>query len=398
MDEDQPLGHGPDHTPQRPHGLGRYLKRLRSAFRLRRSSKAPKRSATDHPGAIYDSRLLAPSETPFNLSLPPQPLRPHRPYTYPSDGQTEPPPPLTNPPAPTSLRSQTSAGQSPETHTNSFATSLSRSNSNPLPIQDYRVKRAADLFEKYGVDLDPDLCPYETRPATTGRLERVEKPIRMRLHHHCHHCSLAIGPTGVCVNCGHKLCKKCYRFPDEKKDAKPPEPKDKKRKAVSPSRSETLENWLVSTPSSSLAFRPATKGPAVSSVSALRRVRRLCHQCTAPFIWTERVCQDCDHEMCSMCPQDPPAATADPSGTPSLAPTQVIHQRDRIFKKPRLRLRYNCEQCGTLLQEKTDFCSRCGHLRCQNCKRNPPPRGPPPDSDPAKLEALQRRLDSCTTP
>jgi len=132
-----------------------------------------------------------------------------------------------------------------------------------------------------------------------------------------------------------------------------------------------------------------------------KNVRRLCHQCHSPFIWTETRCQDCNHAMCDQCPRDPPISPrATPPGTaagPSAgSDSRSVSSRirERVFKKPRIRVRYNCEVCSTLFDESTKRCGTCGHTRCNNCPRHPPRTQRERAPDPAAVEAFRRRMES----
>ncbi|KAJ6144614.1 hypothetical protein N7470_008509 [Penicillium chermesinum] len=87
---------------------------------------------------------------------------------------------------------------------------------NPIPkptlLTDYSAlqqEKARALFSKYGLTLEPG----EWKSPADLQLTRVTKPIRMRVRRTCHRCETVFGPDKVCVNCQHPRCKKCPRDP-----------------------------------------------------------------------------------------------------------------------------------------------------------------------------------------
>ena len=51
-------------------------------------------------------------------------------------------------------------------------------------------------------------------------------------------------------------------------------------------------------------------------------------------------------------------------------PTKAFSTVQRVFRKPRQRIRYICHQCSLPLLH-TQTCSKCGHHRCEHCRRRP---------------------------
>ncbi|KAF7596358.1 hypothetical protein BBP40_002102 [Aspergillus hancockii] len=74
-------------------------------------------------------------------------------------------------------------------------------------------EKARALFAKYGLTLEPGEWKS---PNPAIKVQRVAKPIRMRVRRNCHRCQTTFGPDKLCVNCQHVRCKKCPRYPAAK--------------------------------------------------------------------------------------------------------------------------------------------------------------------------------------
>ncbi|GLB03898.1 hypothetical protein AtubIFM57258_009147 [Aspergillus tubingensis] len=73
-------------------------------------------------------------------------------------------------------------------------------------------EKARALFAKYGLTLEPG----EWRSPSDTTVQRVVRPIRMRVRRTCHRCQTTFGPNKVCVNCQHVRCKSCPHHPSTK--------------------------------------------------------------------------------------------------------------------------------------------------------------------------------------
>ncbi|KAM0106427.1 hypothetical protein ACP6JB_007906 [Aspergillus fumigatus] len=82
-------------------------------------------------------------------------------------------------------------------------------------------EKARALFAKYGLTLESG----EWRSSSDMTVQRVAKPIRMRVRRTCHRCETTFGPDKVCVNCQHIRCTKCPRHTSTK-------PKDQAQNAL----------------------------------------------------------------------------------------------------------------------------------------------------------------------
>lgn len=409
-------------------------KRLRSALTPRRANKAPKRSSTQVAAQAENSRDI---QTP---SPSPSPKPPHTSYdaSGPSLSQElaeqsryciqskqgaerttldHSSPVTAFPDRPRLPQSAASEGNLITCPTNHVLPDRSRPNSDasgitydslPPPRTGREVAngqhvtlpnrrdRAASLFGKYGLALDPDSHFSESAaPEEVQSVQRVTKPAKVRVHYHCHKCNMAIGSNGICIQCGHKRCKECGRWPPRRSHSGSRSSRGDRRSLPPPvipsTRTETLDAWLSNArPSTQCSNRTFSNLFSHNDVLLTRNIRRLCHKCHSPFIWTQTRCQDCNHTLCYACPREP-AQTASGSSSPRPATTRI---RERVFKKPRIRVRYNCDQCMCVFEEGTKKCSGCGHLRCENCVRWPPRSEPSREPDAAAVEAFRRRMET----
>ncbi|RMY75101.1 hypothetical protein D0864_09886 [Hortaea werneckii] len=69
---------------------------------------------------------------------------------------------------------------------------------------------------------------------------------------------------------------------------------------------------------------------------------------------------------------------------------QMVKTVQRVYKKPRQRVRYTCDRCQTIFVD-AERCRSCGHDRCSDCNRDPP-RKTNRQPDPAVLQAVNDRL------
>jgi hypothetical protein len=224
-------------------------------------------------------------------------------------------------------------------------------------------ERACALFAKYGLTLESH--EWITSATTKPVVQRVEKSIRMRVHRSCHHCGSLYGQENVCLECEHKRCKKCPRYPKKKM------PLEKETKiemviAEKPKRKRVLT--VTTSAGNELAYQPAKQ-----------RVRRSCHKCEAVFVPpTATICEQCRHIRCTKCPREPAKLQKWPTGYPGDADagsdSEVEKQLEkfrRTWRKPRQKVRWECEQCNTLFISGSPLCSGCGHERCDRCTRSP---------------------------
>jgi hypothetical protein len=222
-------------------------------------------------------------------------------------------------------------------------------------------ERARALFAKYGLTLESH--EWIAAPAPRPTVQRVEKPIRMRVHRSCHHCGTLYGSDKVCLHCEHKRCTKCPRYPKKKT---PEEKQAEKDGTEQPKRKRMLT--IRTRAGEELVYQPPKQ-----------RIRRTCHRCETLFVpGTSTVCEKCEHVRCTKCPREPAKLTKWPTGYPGDAEpdseTEVEKQLDkfrRTWRKPRTRVRWQCEKCNSLFLNHSPQCPGCGHERCDKCSRSP---------------------------
>lgn len=222
-------------------------------------------------------------------------------------------------------------------------------------------ERARALFAKYGLTLESH--EWIAAPAHPITVQRVEKPIRMRVHRTCHRCGTTYGADKLCSKCEHRRCKKCPRYPKKKA----PADKGKEKAAAEKPKKKKLLT-VTSKHGTDLVYHPVKQ-----------RVRRTCHKCETMFIPpTATTCEHCRHIRCTKCPREPAKSSKWPNGYPGdVEPdseTEVERELDmarRIWRKPRTRVRWECEECHSLFLDGSPQCPGCGHARCDKCVRKP---------------------------
>ncbi|KZF23220.1 hypothetical protein L228DRAFT_106577 [Xylona heveae TC161] len=260
--------------------------------------------------------------------------------------------------------------------------------------QQEKAEKARALFAKYGLTLEP----HEWMFAPVHEpIERVEKPVRMRVHRQCHRCMTTFGPDRVCLNCEHKRCKKCPRYPVKKtKDAQGrviPGATTTAATATGAGVSGTAIRAKAKAQKQQLTLPSRTGGQDLVRKPIVQRVHRTCHRCSVKFTSGEKICNNCSHVRCKKCPRDPPKLHKYPDGYPGDAEPEPepAPPKQRTFKKVRTRVRWYCHDCSTMYSESAKECSECGHERCQQCNRVPPKKIKPPP-DPEVLRSLEARL------
>jgi hypothetical protein len=223
-------------------------------------------------------------------------------------------------------------------------------------------ERARALFAKYGLTLESH--EWIAAPAPVPAVERVEKSIRMRVHRSCHHCGTIYGSEKSCLQCEHKRCKKCPRYPKKKT----PAGKEKEEKAndEKPKRRRVLTTTTKS-------------GNELAHQHPKQRIRRTCHKCETLFVPpSSTICDQCRHIRCTKCPREPSKLQKWPAGYPgdldADSDSEVEKQLEkfrRTWRKPRQRVRWECEQCHSSFIHGKPQCPGCGHERCDKCTRSP---------------------------
>ncbi|KAJ5106909.1 hypothetical protein N7456_003584 [Penicillium angulare] len=267
----------------------------------------------------------------------------------------------------------------------------------PTMLTDYSTvqqEKARALFTKYGLTLEPG----EWKSPTDLQLTRVTKPIRMRVRRTCHRCETTFGPDKVCVNCQHPRCKKCPRTPPIQ------EKNPKEYPSVSISKSKIPEiraqhGGLAYTPHlrytgdpNAPLTMPSRSGKDLVKKNVGQRVRRICHGCDTVFAPGSKECANCNHVRCKRCPREPPKLDKHPDGYPGDVDPPKL-KPDRTFRKPRQRVHYICHVCETDYNEGANTCGKCGQAKCSETIRIPPKKIKR-EPDPEILRRVEEKLAS----
>lgn len=260
--------------------------------------------------------------------------------------------------------------------------------------------KARALFEKHGVKYEP----VSSRSRTSRNTPlRVEKPIRIRVHWTCHACTTQFGGSQVCEECGHARCGDCYKTPPRRvKEVLDSALSEREgdmttqREAASPeSRSQPvthlsqLQPLEARTPNDThsssdddddqpresylLVLQQTTT--SAHHLTSHPNTHRTCHQCRTPLaLPTPPQCTHCNHAICSLCPREPTRRDQWAYGPEGRALSghhpKPIATVERVYRKPRQRIRWTCHECQTMFVDKKD-CKACGHARCRDCPRTP---------------------------
>ncbi|KAE8370993.1 hypothetical protein BDV26DRAFT_299223, partial [Aspergillus bertholletiae] len=250
-------------------------------------------------------------------------------------------------------------------------------------------EKARSLFAKYGLTLEPG----EWKPTIDTEVQRVAKPIRMRVRRTCHRCQTTFGIDKLCTNCQHVRCKKCPRYPPQKshdhtESALQTILSQKGKEPIAAAAATAAPRKAKSPP---ITIPSRTGGQDLVRKEVKQRVRRTCHRCCTTFAPESTECENCKHTRCKKCPREPPKLDKYPDGYPGDVEPPA-EPPARTWKKPRLRVRYTCHQCSTLYRSGENTCSNCGQEKCSETIRNPPKKQKP-EPDPEVLRRVEERLN-----
>lgn len=231
-------------------------------------------------------------------------------------------------------------------------------------------EKAKALFQKYGLKYATAKRPQQETPS---KIQRVERPIRIRLHWTCERCKKSFGRDKVCRSCGHGRCGDCDRSPPQRvlrlleNTKKEKEIEDIRKQSADaspeddtvsgPSTIILTEKVPVTTPPPQPEASSAT--PTMPSTGETRGAAR-----PLRYVYTIRPASlgvgvggiELYHQQ----PQQP-------HGRLPNVPTPAIQ---RVYKLPRQRVRWSCDRCDSLFLNR-DTCSNCQHHKCQDCIRQP---------------------------
>ncbi|OQO09486.1 hypothetical protein B0A48_04887 [Cryoendolithus antarcticus] len=247
--------------------------------------------------------------------------------------------------------------------------------------------KARVLFAQYGVAYTPVRRTTEEPPR---KVRRVEKPIRIRLRWSCHECSTPLGLQGLCGGCGHRKCGKCVKEPP------------KKVRDVIEGAKESVQADVEMGNAEEVARKSRTDMTRDSIPAAPRAIPT--RQAFGSLLEPLAVLEANDPHSNSMLPllsaKSPMLMyTLKPNGRGG---TNIVHRIrnapfiDRVYKKPRQRVRWTCERCQTPFREH-EVCQICDHARCEGCIRDPSPKVKA-EPDPSVVRRLQARLGRAVAP
>ena len=144
-------------------------------------------------------------------------------------------------------------------------------------------EKARALFAKYGLTLEPG----EWRSTTDIEVQRVAKPIRMRVRRTCHRCQTTFGIDKLCTAEAQTISWEARKAAE--RAAKGKEPAGAPRKVKEPP----------------LTLPSRTGGQDLIRKEVKQRVRRTCHRCCTTFAPDATECENCKHTRCKKCPREP---------------------------------------------------------------------------------------------
>ena len=281
-----------------------------------------------------------------------------------------------------------------------------------LPMLSTRIgiseDRARTLFEKYGLKYEARRTSAEQPPP--NKIRRVEKPVRIRIHWICHECTTTFGVDRNCAGCGHRRCVDCTRSPakrvrevlDSARQLRDQEQQQlvelssqHQESSTAPQEARTMDDIVIAPlpeigsaerleeddgtsgcdfDTSQLQYiiqHPPRLGLDVVLRPTVQVIRRTCHECDTLFKPARRTdCQNCSHVRCRLCPRFPTRSEKWPQGSSKDEEPKMVATVQRVYKKPRQRVRWSCHACSTMFVDR-ERCRTCGHDRCKSCPRTP---------------------------
>ncbi|KAG9673262.1 hypothetical protein KCU95_g16837, partial [Aureobasidium melanogenum] len=280
----------------------------------------------------------------------------------------------------------------------------------PVTIETFRVDRASvyqervqKLRDRYGMNIAGS--DRSTFPATA---RRVQKSARMRVHRSCHECGVDFGHGIHCRACHHRLCGECPRTPGRGI-----------KEAMAQAREFPFH--VVAEESSTSPDLPMTEAPAIVSdhLDVFNTIPSTSKQVSKPSTSLEPILAGNSYlpplEVDDDVPDSAPFRIAydfrhgkdkaDISISPRSSrhvPYPIATIRDpilrapsgvqRVYRKPRQRVRYTCHECSTPFQSHNRICGKCAHARCSDCRDRPSHKSHKSRPDPRLVEAVDERL------
>jgi hypothetical protein len=282
-------------------------------------------------------------------------------------------------------------------------------------------ERAQKLRDRYGMNIAGS--DRSTFPATA---RRVQKSARMRTHRSCHECGVDFGHGIHCRACHHRLCGECPRTPGRGIKEAMAQAREFPFHVVSEESSTSPDLLMAEAPtavsdqldifnnnmpsSSKQASKPSTAlDPIVAkdSFPPTLEVDDDIPDC-APIRIAHNSRHGKDKQITSTSPRSShhskeiPLTYQDRLLTELIVPYSISTIRDpilrapagvqRIYRKPRQRVRYTCHECSTPFQSHGRTCDKCAHERCLECRDRPSHKSHKSRPDPRLVEAVNQRL------
>ncbi|KAG6110152.1 hypothetical protein E4U31_006156 [Claviceps sp. LM219 group G6] len=173
-------------------------------------------------------------------------------------------------------------------------------------IMKMHEERIRKMGEKHGIEFGPSDI-FSNDPSEM--VDRVDKPIRMRVRRLCHQCDTLFSTNNKeCSKCHHIRCNSCPRFPSKTKHDRGSANLEEMQAVMKVTRehSANLGNFLSGDYQVELKRLAETGGPGLVHRKPRQRVRRTCHECKMLFASGSRHCNHCGHDRCKNCTRYPP--------------------------------------------------------------------------------------------
>ncbi|KAM3424289.1 hypothetical protein BST61_g11174 [Cercospora zeina] len=242
-------------------------------------------------------------------------------------------------------------------------------------------EKARSLFAQHGFDYQ--LRTWRALERPPSKIRRVDKPIRLRVHYTCHECTRQFGLESTCMECGHHRCRECLRNPPKKARQVPDSP----RRSMQEDRASPVAGPSTAPHVAESARRQPDMLPASLELDDEYSNEDLPLDHDLSMYIRSRAALQTLWKPQSR-PRQKHAYSASATSPDDEAP--MVRAVQRVYRKPRQRVRYTCEQCSTMFVDRNQ-CSRCGHERCDDCVRQPAKRVAAAP-DPEILRSLEARL------
>lgn len=281
-------------------------------------------------------------------------------------------------------------------------------------------ERAQKLRDRYGMNIAGS--DRSTFPATA---RRVQKSARMRTHRSCHECGVDFGHGIHCRACHHRLCGECPRTPGRGIKEAMAQAREYPFHVVSEESSTSPDLLMAEAPtavsdqfdmldnmasSSKQPSKPSTSlDPIVAEDSFLPMLEV---DDDIPDFVPIRIAHNSRHGKDKQIDNTSPRSSRHGKNFPlsyqnypltvETEPYSISTIRDpilrapagvqRIYRKPRQRVRYTCHECTTPFQSHSRTCDKCAHERCLECRDRPSHKPHKSRPDPRLVEAVNQRL------